>query len=93
MIFALQNDNLSGPVNGVGPAPVRHAEFVRALGRALHRPTIFPLPEFAVRTLLGEMGQELLLTSERVMPAKLSTAGYKFQHPDLEDALRAALGL
>ena len=92
MIFALQNDGARGPVNVVGPAPVRNEEFVRALGRELHRPTIFPLPTFAVKALLGEMGQELLLTSARVVPAKMNAAGYKFRHNELGDGLRAALG-
>jgi hypothetical protein len=91
MMFLLQNDSLRGPVNAVGPAPVRNAEFVRALGKALHRPTIFPLPEWAVKTLLGEMGEELLLTSARVLPAKLNAAGYRFMHPDLSEALRVTL--
>lgn len=92
MLFILQNHSLRGPVNAVGPAPVRNAEFVRALGKELHRPTIFPLPEWVVKTLLGEMGEELLLTSARVMPAKLSAAGYRFVYADLMEALRAALG-
>ena len=91
MLFILQNDSLRGPVNAVGPAPVRNAEFVRALGKALHRPTIIPLPEWVVKTLLGEMGEELLLTSARVMPAKLTAAGYRFSHCDLQEALQAAL--
>ncbi len=91
MKFAIENEALHGPVNTVGPAPVRNAEFVRALGRTLHRPAIFPLPEFVIRTLMGEMGQELLLTSERVLPAKLNTAGYKFRYSNLPDALAAAL--
>jgi uncharacterized protein (TIGR01777 family) len=91
MLFILQNEGLRGPVNAVGPAPVCSAEFVRALGEVLHRPTIFPLPEWAVKTLLGEMGQELLLTSARVMPGKLNAAGYRFAHSDLKDALHAAL--
>jgi NAD dependent epimerase/dehydratase family enzyme len=76
----------------VAPAPVRNAEFVRALGRELHRPTIFPLPAFAVRAALGEMGEELLLTSARVVPARLTAAGYVFRHSDLRGALHAALG-
>ena len=92
MIFALQNDGVRGPVNVVGPAPVRNEEFVRALGRELHRPTIFPLPTFAVKALLGEMGQELLLTSARVLPSKMNAAGYRFRHSELADALHAALG-
>jgi len=92
ILFALENDGLRGPVNLVGPSPVRNDEFVRALGRQLHRPTIFPLPEFVVRNLFGEMGQELLLTSVRALPAKLQASGYRFRYHRLEDALRAALG-
>ncbi len=90
MLFALHGD-LHGPVNAVGPTPVRNADFVKALGKALHRPTIFPLPEFVIRGVMGEMGEELLLTSARAVPEKLQAAGYKFRHADLDDALRAAL--
>src|SRR5580700_2481172 len=90
MLFALHGD-LHGPVNAVGPTPVRNADFVKALGKALHRPTIFPLPEFVIRGVMGEMGEELLLTSARAVPEKLQAAGYKFRHADLEEALRAAL--
>ncbi len=90
-LFALQNDSLRGPVNTVGPHPVRNEEFVRALGEELHRPTVFPLPTWVVRTLLGEMGDELLLTSIRAEPAKLKAAGYRFCYPELSDALHAAV--
>ncbi len=89
--FVLHHDRISGPVNVVAPNPARVAEFVRALGHVLHRPTIFPLPAFAVRTLLGEMGQALLLDSARVIPMKLEAAGYRFTHRDLLAALQAAL--
>jgi uncharacterized protein (TIGR01777 family) len=91
MLFALQNDALRGPVNTVGPSPVRNEDFVRALGQALHRPTIFPLPEWFIRNILGEMGEELLLTSARVSPARLNAAGYRFEHGTLQAALAAAL--
>jgi uncharacterized protein len=91
MMFALQKESLQGPVNTVAPNPVRNAEFVRALGKTLHRPTIFPLPEFVIRSLMGEMGEELLLTSARATPQKLQAAGYQFRHADLDEALRAAL--
>ena len=91
MMFALQNQSMSGPVNVVGPSPVRNAEFVKALGKALHRPTIFPLPEFVIRTIMGEMGEELLLTSARAEPKKLCEAGYAFRYAKLEDALQATL--
>ena len=91
-VFALNHENVRGPVNAVGPAPVRNAEFVRALGEELHRPTIFPLPAWVVRAVFGEMGEEGILGSARVEPAKLKAAGYQFRHPQLRDALRAALG-
>jgi uncharacterized protein len=91
MQVALQKEGLQGAVNVVAPSPVQSAEFVRALGKVLHRPTIFPLPEFVIRTVMGEMGQELLLTSARAMPEKLQGAGYEFRHADLDGALRAAL--
>jgi uncharacterized protein (TIGR01777 family) len=90
-LFALQNDSLRGPVNTVGPHPVRSAELVRALGEELHRPAIFPLPAWMVRTVLGEMGEELLLTSIRAEPAKLKAAGYQFVHSDLRNAIHAAV--
>ncbi len=90
-VFALQNQSLRGPVNTVGPNPARNKDFVRALGRELHRPTIFPLPAWVVRTILGEMGEEFLLTSIRAEPGKLKAAGYVFAHSELGDALHAAL--
>ena len=91
MLFALENDSLQGAVNAVAPAAARNSEFVKALGRALHRPTIFPLPEFVIRTVMGQMGEELLLTSAHAVPRKLEDAGYAFRHPQLDEALRAAL--
>ncbi|HZP23376.1 MAG TPA: TIGR01777 family oxidoreductase [Terriglobales bacterium] len=91
VLLALRDESLRGPLNVVAPSPARNAEFVHALGSVLHRPTMFPFPEFAVRALLGEMGQELLLTSARVIPKKLQDHGYNFAHRDVENALRAAL--
>jgi hypothetical protein len=88
----LATDTLRGPVNAVAPAPVTNAEFTRTLGRVLGRPTLLPLPAFAARLALGEMADELLLTSQRVLPARLESSGYSFRHPTLESALRAALG-
>jgi uncharacterized protein len=90
-LFSLANDNLRGPVNAVAPQPVRNSEFVRAVGRALHRPAFFPLPAFVVRTVFGEMGEALLLGSARVRPAKLEAAGYRYRHPELGEALLATL--
>lgn len=87
----LNDDSLSGPVNAVSPNPVSNAEFTRTLGRALGRPTIFPMPAFAARLAFGEMGDELLLSSQRVVPRKLLAAGFEFRYPALENALRHVL--
>jgi uncharacterized protein (TIGR01777 family) len=90
-MFCLQNPNLRGPVNAVAPNPETNADFTKALGRVLMRPTIFPLPAYAVRLMLGDMADELLLSSARVQPAQLRLAGFKFQHPRLEEALMEIL--
>ena len=88
---ALVTDSIRGPVNLVAPNPVTNREFTKSLGAALHRPTVLPVPAFAVRLLFGEMGQELLIASTRVEPRRLKSTGYRFQHPDLDGALRALL--
>lgn len=88
---ALNDPGLSGPVNAVSPFPVSNLEFARTLAKVLRRPAVFPLPAWAVRALLGEMGEELLLSSQNVRPAKLLDAGFRFQFPTLEHALRHAL--
>ena len=87
----VEDGTLSGAVNAVAPESVRSAEFVRALGRALHRPALLPAPAFALRLLLGEMADGLLLASARAVPEALLRAGFDFAHPRLDDALRAAL--
>ncbi|ROT31356.1 TIGR01777 family oxidoreductase [Micromonospora sp. HM5-17] len=88
--FLLARDEIAGPVNVVGPAPVTNAEFTKALGRQLRRPTVMPVPGFALRILLGEMSIEAL-RSLRVLPGVLRDAGFRYTHPDLASALRAAL--
>jgi uncharacterized protein (TIGR01777 family) len=88
--FLLTAD-IPGPVNVVGPAPVRNAEFARAFGRVLHRPALLPEPGFALRIAVGEFGLEAL-ASQRIMPAALTAAGYGFEHRDVGAALRAAVG-
>lgn len=82
---------LEGPVNTTAPNPVTNAEFVKALGRALHRPTAIPLPAFAVRTGFGEMGREMLLEGQRALPARLHDDRFAFAHPTIDEALAAAL--
>src|SRR6266446_2698023 len=78
--FALTNETLSVPVNFVAPNPVTNSEFTKTLGKALSRPTLFPIPAFGVRLVFGEMADALLLSSQRVAPASLVTAGYQFQY-------------
>lgn len=89
--FALETNALHGPVNLVAPQAVTNSEFTKTLGRVLARPTIFPLPGFAARLVLGEMAEDLLLASARIAPAKLVMNGYGFKHGELEGALRALL--
>ncbi len=89
--LALENGAVRGAVNVVAPAPVRNAEFTAALASALHRPALFPAPAFALRLLLGEMADALLLSSLRVVPAQLERLGYRFQQPDLATALKRSL--
>ena len=74
-------------MNVVAPNPSRVSDFVSALGDVLHRPAMLPLPAFAVRTLLGEMGQALLLDSAKIVPERLEEAGYEFRCPELSTAL------
>jgi uncharacterized protein (TIGR01777 family) len=90
--FALQNESLRGPVNFVTPNPVTNAEFTNTLGKVLLRPTLLPVPAFAVRLMFGEMGEALLLGSQRVQPKRLKEAAYRFQDPDLSEALRNIIG-
>ncbi len=89
--FALTNDGLSGPVNFVAPTPVTNAEFTKALGHVLSRPTFFPIPEFGVRLAFGEMADALLLSSQRVLPSRLQETGFQFQHSQLLGALQRIL--
>jgi uncharacterized protein (TIGR01777 family) len=88
---ALDAEQLSGPVNTVAPNPVTNAEFTETLGRVLKRPTIFPVPAFAVRLVFGEVADAALLASQRALPARLKEIGYQFAYPELEGALRRAL--
>jgi hypothetical protein len=88
--FALESD-LAGAVNLASPNPATNAQFVKALGRALHRPAVFPLPAFAVKAAFGEMGKEALLEGQRALPARLLDAGFTFRYSELDAALEHAL--
>ena len=91
MSFMIATASLRGPVNLVAPNPVTNAEFTNALGRVLGRPTIATVPEFAIKLAFGEMGENTILASQRVMPQRLLGAGYRFRHPHIEEALRFEL--
>lgn len=92
VLHVIKTDTVRGPVNVVAPAPVRNAEFTKTLASVLSRPAIFPMPAFAARLVFGQMGDELLLASQRVEPAKLMASGYVFQKADLRAALLVILG-
>ena len=87
----LIHSEITGAVNMTAPGAVSNREFIKSFGKALARPTIFPVPAFAARLLFGEMADELLLTGARVVPERLQRAGYAFQYPDIASGLQAAL--
>jgi hypothetical protein len=92
ILHCLVTDSVSGPVNGVAPNPVTNAEYTRALAHVLQRPAFIPMPEFAARMAFGEFADECLLCSQRIVPNKLESSGYKFRYPEIEGALRHQLG-
>lgn len=89
--FALENETLRGAINAVAPNAATNGEFVRTLGKVLNRPTVLPMPAFAVKLLFGEMGETLLLEGARVYPQKVLDAKFTFDYPNLEDAMRHVL--
>ncbi len=88
----LKNESLRGPVNLTSPEPVTNRQFTETLGRVLRRPVLLPAPAFLLRAALGEMADEMLLSSARVLPRRLLTSGYRFSEPDLEGALKRMQG-
>lgn len=90
LLFVITHDELSGPVNLTGPAPVTNAEFTAALGRAVNRPTPLMVPGFALRAVLGEFAEEGLLGGQRAIPAALERAGFQFHHNTIGEALAFA---
>ncbi|MGB3684134.1 MAG: TIGR01777 family oxidoreductase [Rubrobacteraceae bacterium] len=92
LLHALENDSVEGPVNVVAPEPLTNAEYTKVLGDVLNRPTLLPAPAPALRAVLGQVADELLLASARVEPHKLKETGYEFRYPELAGALRHLLG-
>jgi uncharacterized protein (TIGR01777 family) len=90
IVAALEDERWSGPVNGTAPEPVTNRELSHALGHALHRPSLLPVPGIALKLLYGEMA-EIVTTGARVMPAKALVLGYSFRHGELDEALHSAL--
>jgi len=86
IVFALDTPAVHGPLNGSAPNPATNADFTRALASTLHRPALFPVPEFGLKLLFGEMAG-VLLASQRVLPEAAESAGYRFQYPELKPAL------
>lgn len=92
ILHAIDHAEVRGPMNVTAPEPVTNAAFTRALGKVLGRPTFVPLPAFAAKLALGEMADELLLSSARVLPRVALDTGYRFRFSDVETCLRATLG-
>lgn len=90
--WAIGKDSARGIYNVTSPEPVRNVDFTKALGHALHRPTIFPIPGFVLKAVFGEMAGEVLLGGQRVNPARAMEEGFAFSHPTIEPALKHALG-
>jgi uncharacterized protein len=92
ILHVIRTKSLSGPVNATAPYPVPNSTFSATLGRVLGRPTLVPIPGFAVKALFGEMGSEVLLSGARIQPEKCMKSGFEFQFPAVEDSLRFQLG-
>jgi uncharacterized protein (TIGR01777 family) len=90
LLFALDEEDAEGPLNLTAPRPATNAELSKALGRAIRRPAFLPVPGFAVKALYGEMAT-IVTTGARVVPKRLEELGYEFDHPELDQAMRAAV--
>lgn len=91
ILWAIKDENARGVFNITAPNPVTNAHFTRALGRALHRPTVFPIPSAGMKILFGQMADETLLSGQRVIPSRMIDRGFRFDHDTVESALQRAL--
>ena len=89
-VFAAENQSIQGALNGAAPVPVTNAEFTKALSRVMHRPAMMPVPKFALRLALGEVA-DFMLASQRVIPEAAQRAGFRFEHSQIEEALRTVI--
>lgn len=90
--WIIETPGVTGPINASAPHPVTNRDFAKAIGRALRRPSLLPAPAFALRLLVGEMADPLLLTGQRVIPAVAQAHGYHFRYPEIDIALRGIYG-
>lgn len=90
-LAAIDNPTFHGPINASAPEPVTNKAFAKALGRAVRRPAVLPVPGFTLKLLYGEMSQ-IVLDGVRMVPGRVGELGYEFEHPDLDEALRSTLG-
>jgi len=91
--YSIENDIVKGILNAIAPNPVINKTFAKILAKVLHRPAILPLPSLIVKLVFGQMGKELLLSGQKVVPAKLMEEGFKFEQPELEAALKFMLSI
>lgn len=91
ILYAIENQNVNGALNAAAPTPITNIEFTKTLGRVIRRPTLFPVPTFALKLRFGEF-TDFVLMSQRVLPEKTLSMGYDFRYADLESALRASMG-
>jgi len=87
LVFLMETEAITGPINVTAPNPATNAQFSHTLGEVLHRPAIATVPEFAVKLIFGEMGEETLLAGQRVLPRRLLDSGFEFAYPELAAAL------
>ena len=93
ILHALGDESLAGPVNATAPEPATSAGLAKAIGKALHRPAVLPVPRFALHVVVGrQMADEMATASQRVLPARLLDAGFQFRHPEPDEAMAAILG-